>query len=311
MLSTSAHVQADVIYIGYPKAASTFVGRFLESHPQVTTDRDLLSPLLHGSSIADPGTAMAEKPWPNKIHVSIDEMVALSVCLADEETWKSWRLIPGAWDKVKDDVLLDPATAASRLKKNHSRAKVLLLIREQSDWLHSAYKHFLRHLPTTQRTFADFCATPQGIAMLQAGYFDQTIGTYIDVFGSERVRTLRYEDILDAPKQFTARLCAFLGVSERPIPQRRENETNVQVARIRRRFPIIDQLPAGIKAALKPFAARFPGRRGLLLSSGEVRILRSLYASSNQRTDKLLSQLSGVSAVDLQQHAAAEAGCVQ
>jgi hypothetical protein len=188
-----------------------------------------------------------EKPWPNKIHVSIDEMVAISVCLVNEEKWKSWRLIPGAWDKVKDDVLLDPAAAALRLQKIHSRARVLLLIREQSDWLHSAYKHFLRYLPGTQRTFADFWATPQGTAMLQAGHCDQTIRAYIDVFGSERVHVLRYEDIVGAPKLFTTQLCAFVGISERPIPQRRENESNAQVARIRRRFPIIDQLPTGLK----------------------------------------------------------------
>jgi Sulfotransferase domain len=292
MFSTSAHVEPDVLYIGYPKAASTFVSHFLESHPEVTTDRDRLSPLLCESSIARPHSAIGEKPRPNKIHVSIDEMVAISVCLANEEKWKNWRLIPGTWDKVKDDVLLDPTAAALRLQKMHSRARVLLLIREQSDWLHSAYKHFLRHLPGTQRTFADFCATPQGIAMLQAGHFDETIRAYIDVFGSERVHALRYEDLAGAPKLFTNQLCAFVGISERPIPQGRENESHAQVARIRRRFPIIDQLPIRIKSLLKPLAARFPGKRGLLLSSRELLILRSLYATSNQRTDKLLSQLS-------------------
>lgn len=292
---TTARVGADVIYIGYPKAASTFVSRFLQSHPQVTIDRDLLTPLLHAPSITDfTVTAITEKPCPNKIHVSIDEMAAVSVCLIGEEKWKRYRLIPGAWDNVKDDIILDPAASALRLQKIHSHARVLLLIREQTDWLHSAYKHFMRFLPGTQRTFADFCTTPQGIAMLQAGHFDQTIRAYIEVFGDKRVHILRFEDIVGAPTQFAAELCAFIGISEQPIPQRRENESSAQVARMRRRFPIIDRLPARLKNALKPLAARLPGARGVILSSREIRILRSLYATSNQRTDKLLSQLSAV-----------------
>ncbi len=292
---------ADVIYIGYPKAASTFVRRFLENHPEVTTDHDLLTPLLFASSIAgaSAATAIAEKPCSDKIHVSIDEKVTESVCVIGEdaigeEKWNCYRFVPDAWDKVKDDIVLDPVVSALRLQKFHPRARVLLLIREQVDWLHSAYKHYMRHLPGAQRTFADFCATPQGIACLQAGHFDQTIRAYIDVFGDDHVHVLRFEDILGAPKRFATELCAFIGISEKPIPQGRENEANAQVARLRRRFPIIDQLPSEIKAVLKPFAARLPGRRGVLLSSREIRILRSLYATSNQRTGKLLSKLSPV-----------------
>jgi hypothetical protein len=293
-IPTTACANADVIYIGYPKAASTFVSRFLESHPEVTTDRGLLTPLLYATSIADASaaTAITDKPCCDKIHVCIDEKVAESVCVIGEEKWKRYRFVPDAWDKVKDEVVLDPSVSALRLQKVHSGARVLLLIREQADWLHSAYKHFMRHLPDTQRTFADFCATPQGIACLQAGHFDQTIRAYVDVFGTHRVNVLRSEDIAGAPKRFAAELCAFIGISERPIPQRRENESNAQVARIRRRFPIIDRLPTRIKNMLKPFAARLPSGRGVILSSREIRILRSLYAMSNQRTDKMLSQLS-------------------
>ena len=296
MLSTGEHTNADVIYVGYPKAASTFVSRFLENHPEVTIDRDLLTPLLHAPSILDASTAISlrEKPFPNKVHVSVDEMVAVSVCLISEEKWRGYRLVPGAWDQIKDEVVLDPAASALRLRKIHSRARVLLLIREQADWLHSAYKHFIRHLPGNQRTFADFCATPQGIAMLQAGHFDQTIRAYIDVFGSQRVRVLRFEDIVGAPHRFAAQLCAFIGISEKPIPQRRENESNAQVARIRRRFPMVDRWPTTIKNTLKPFTALLPGKHGVILSSREIRILHSLYAASNQRTDKLLSLLPAV-----------------
>ena len=42
------HTQrADVLHIGYPKAASTFVVRYLEGHPEVTVDEYHLSALIH------------------------------------------------------------------------------------------------------------------------------------------------------------------------------------------------------------------------------------------------------------------------
>ena len=289
--STPGRVDADIIYIGYPKAASTFIGRFLESHPEVTTDHDLLTPLLLAPA-DDSATAIRKESCSNKIHVSIDEMTALSICGVTEEKWKSCRLVPDTWDEVKDEVVLDPAVAALRLQKVHASAKVLLLIREQADWLHSAYKHYIRHLPSRHRRFADFCATPQGIACLQAGHFDQLIGAYIDVFGSNRVHALRFEDIVRAPKRFSAELCAFVGISERPIPQRRENESNAQVARFRKHFPIIDCFPPRLKNILKPVAAHLPGGRRVILSSHEIRMLRGIYAASNQRTEKLIAQLS-------------------
>jgi Sulfotransferase family len=289
--SLIAQTQADVLYIGYPKAASTFVGRFLGSHPEVTADRDLLTPLLLGPPNGIATTAV-KKTSPNKIHVSIDEMVALSICGISEEKWKSYRLVPDAWDEVKDEVVLDPAVAALRLLKVHASARVLLLIREQADWLHSAYKHYMRHLPDSRRKFVDFCATPQGIVYLQAGHFDQTISAYADVFGSSRVRPLRYENINRAPERFSAELCAFLGVSERLIPQRRENESNAQVAKVRRRFPIVDRFPARVKNILKPLAAHLPNGRGVILSNREIGILRNVYATSNHRAERLIAQLS-------------------
>jgi Sulfotransferase family len=284
-------VDADIIYIGYPKAASTYVGRFLETHPEVTTERDLLTRLLMGSG--DPSSAAtAQKPCADKVHVSIDEMVALSICAITETKWETCRLVPGAWDQVKDEVVPDPAMAALRLNKVYPGAKVLLLIREQADWLHSAYKHFIRRLPDGRRRFVDFCATPQGIVCLQAGHFDRTISAYVDVFGPARVHALRFEDIIYAPKRFSAELCACIGISEQPIPQRRENESNAQVARIRRQFPIVDRFPKKIKNILKPVAARLPKGRGVILSSHEITILRNIYATSNQRTEKLMAQLS-------------------
>jgi len=285
--------QADILHIGYPKAASTFIQRYLESHPQVTIDHNRVAPLLGPESHFD-HPVVVEKPSRDKIHVSREESIAESVCvIGDVETWQRNSYVPGAWDQVKNDIIIDPGEAASRLHRIYPRAKVLILIREQADWMQSIYKYVISQLPATQRSFPEYCSTPSGIVLLEAGHFDRTISAYADTFGSQRVSVMRFEDIVSAPRRFAAELCAFLGVSEHPLPQRRENESHAQIARILRYIPILDRLPRSVKDAIKPQAARLlPGARGMILSTRYVRMLRGIYAASNQRTEKLLNQLS-------------------
>jgi hypothetical protein len=212
--------------------------------------------------------------------------------IGELESWQRYKYRPGAWDRVRNDVCLDPTEAALRLYKIHSDAKVLLVIREQADWLQSAYKYAISQLPARERSFTDFCTTPTGVAFLKAGHFDQTISAYVSVFGRDRVCVLRFEDISEAPRRFMAKLCAFIGISEQPLPRGRENETHAQIARIQRLFPFIESLPRGVKDALKPHAMRLiPGARGSILSSRDVRMLRGIYAASNQRTERLIRQL--------------------
>jgi hypothetical protein len=285
-------IRTDVIHIGYPKAASTFIEQFLKNHPAVTTDHNCVTELLLTPSRSQSFT-VAEKPSSNKIHYSRDESITESVCLVGElKNWRKYLYIPGAWDRVRNDIIVDPAEAASRLHKVHPQAKILILIREQADWLQSVYKYVMSQLPWNSRSFADYCTTPSGIVHLGAGHFDRIISVYVDTFGSNRVRVLHFEDIVRAPRRFTGELCSFLGVSERPLPQRRENETHAQIARFQRSFPFIDQLPRGVKNALKPHAMRLlPGARRPILSSCEIRVLRSMYAASNQRAEKLIRRL--------------------
>jgi hypothetical protein len=284
--------RADVLHIGYPKAASTFLGLFLDAHPQVTTDHNCLIPLLRAHRLADLPPATA-KPFANKIHVCRDENIAESVCVVgDLNNWQRYKYVPGAWSRVKNDVSLDPSEAALRLHRVHSHAKIVLLIREQADWIQSAYKYAMSRLPARRRSFSDFCTTPVGVALLKAGHFHETINAYMAVFGRDRLLVLRSEDIVKAPERFTSVLCAFIGISQSLLPQSRANETHTQIARIQRLFPIIERLPTNVKGALKSYVGPFiPGRRKPILSSHDLAILHSIYAGSNRHTEQLIDQL--------------------
>jgi hypothetical protein len=285
--------KADVLYIGYPKAASVFVGKYLQNHPEVTTDYGHILPLVLPSSPEDVRVA-AEKPNANSIHVSRDEAVAESLCIVgDPEKWIRYRYIPGAWDSVKDDIVVDPVETATRLRNAHPDSKVLMVIREQVDWLNSIYKYSLSQLPSTKRSFSDYCYTPYGAVVLRAGHYDLTIRAYIDIFGADRVCVLRYEDLVYSREKFSDRLCAFIGISQRPISLQRANESHAQIANFQRIFPFISRLPRKVKDAIKPRAARLlPGARRVILSSTEIGMVRSQYAVSNRHTEKLIDALA-------------------
>ena len=116
------HTKADVLHIGYPKAASTFLVKFLENHPEVTVSQFELSDLLQqiGGRFET-----REKPCLHKVHVSKDENIAESVCIVGElKNWQRCLYVPGAWDRVKNDILVDPGEAALRLHKMHPAAKI-------------------------------------------------------------------------------------------------------------------------------------------------------------------------------------------
>jgi hypothetical protein len=289
-ISLRPQIRADILHIGYPKAASTFLVKFLARHPGITLDQFQLSDLLRSSS----AFTLAEKPCANKIHISKDENIAEAVCVVGRRTnWQRYLYVPGGWDLVKKDVVIDPREAASRVHKVHSDAKILIVIREQADWLQSVYKFVISQLPWNRRSFADYCTTPSAIALLQSGHYDQTVSAYIDLFGSHRVAVLRFEDIVMAPSRFTAQLFNFIGVPEQQLPEHRENESHAQIARILRVFPVVERLPRSVKDTLKQHAmCLIPGARGTILSSRDIRMIRGMYAASNQRTEKLIRQLS-------------------
>lgn len=285
-----SHIRADVLHIGYPKAASTFLVKLLAKHPGITVDQFQLSDLLRSNT----KVTLTEKPCANKVHISKDENIAEGVCVTGQlANWQRYLYVPGGWDLVKKDVVIDPREAASRIHKVHSDAKVLIVIREQADWLQSVYKFVISQLPWNRRSFADYCTTPSAIALLQSGHFDQTISAYVDLFGSDRVAVLHFEDIAMAPSRFAAQLFNFVGVPEQELPHERENESHAQIARILRFFPVIERLPRSMKNTLKQYATRLiPGARGTVLSSRDIGTIRGMYAASNQRTEKLIGQLS-------------------
>jgi Sulfotransferase family len=283
--------ESRIAFIGYPKAASTLLYNYFTEHPDISASLVRLTPLSGGSKSASSAVANEEQGTPGaRVRILINEKIAESVLIVgDSRAWNKNRFVPGAWDKVQDHVRIDPLEAAKRVRQGYAVGRVLIVVRDQLDWLQSAYKYFFPRLPADHRSFADFCATPRGIAYLKAGHFDQTIEAYQRVFGRRNVLVMHVEDLAKDPEAFAHKLCEFISVEPRPIPKVRVNPGSAnRMVSIRTQFPIVDKLPVGVRALGKALVTKLLPAKGSIMTPREAAEIRARYAESNARMKHLL-----------------------
>lgn len=283
--------ESRIAFIGYPKAASTLLYNYFTEHPDISASLVRLTPMSGGSEATASAFAEEDQGAPGaRVRILTNEKIAESVLITgDSRAWNKNRFVPGAWDKVQDHVRIDPLEAAERVKQGYAVGRILIVVRDQLAWLQSAYKYFFPRLPTDRRSFADFCATPRGIAYLKAGHFDQTVEAYQRIFGRRDVLVMRMEDLAKDRDAFARKLCNFIGVEPRPIPGTRVNPGSAnRVVSIRTQFPIVDKLPVGVKALGKVLFTKLLPAKGSIMTPKEAAEIRARYAESNARMKHLL-----------------------
>lgn len=267
--------KADVVHIGYPKAASTFLRKYLGGHPQVDVIHQQAAEILYQPW---PGFDLIEKPNSSKVLVASDESIAESVCVTGNGTvWAKSLQIPGAFNLCRHDVIIDPQESARRIHALLPKAKILIVIRDHVSWFESIYKYSVSQLPPRQRSFADWWITPQAIALRAAGHHDRVIKAYRELFSN--VMVLRYEELSESGE----RLCRWLGVDYVPLPKEPENQTHAALARLHQRYPSLSSLPIGIKSALRPLVNLLPGRKASVFGDGEKQMIKEHYAAAVAR----------------------------
>jgi hypothetical protein len=279
--------KADALYIGYPRSGSTYLRAYFKAHPQLACDDQQVAELLYQPSFKPD---LIEKP-NGKTYVSCDESICESVCVTGRpETWGKYLYHPGCFNLVRHDMVIDPNEAARRVKAVHPNAKILVVIREQADWLSSVYKATISSLPPTQRTFHDYWITPHGIAVRLAGHHDRLLRAWLKLY--DDVLVIRYEKLMLPATSWS--LCRWLGIDHVPFAPRRINESHAGLSRLHQRLPFLSGLPHGVKAALKPLAKFIPGKHEAVLSDEDAKMIRETYQASNQRTEELLDDLATV-----------------
>lgn len=280
-----------VLHIGYPKSASTSLQKFLRNHPQVAFDHVTMGP-LSASSVADVSPEIRKLPDDGRVHVLSNEKISESlIFMGDSRVWHRNKFIPGTWDQVASEIRIDPEEAALRVRIGYGSTKILIIVRDQVDWLQSAYKYFLSRLPQRKRSFRDFCETPRGKVYLAAGYFDRTVEAYAGVFDPHNVKVMRLEYLIDDSEEFARALCQFLGVQNVPVPIGTENRGSTNTsATLRARFPFVDKLPSRVRKLGSNVLTWSSSDNSPILSEMEINEIRERYAASNERLALLLEQ---------------------
>jgi hypothetical protein len=110
----------------------------------------------------------------------------------------------------------DSAVIAERLVHIFPEAKVLAVIREQRSMIVSTYKQYVKSGGAV--SLARFIASPGSMAMrvplfdLRYFEYDRLLRHYSELFGAERLLVLAYEEFVEDPTAFTAKIAQFAGL---------------------------------------------------------------------------------------------------
>jgi hypothetical protein len=119
--------------------------------------------------------------------------------------------------------------AAEEIRKFNPKAKILIFLREQEDYLPSLHNQFLRefaeeiedfetawrrsgHRPP--ETIPSTCLEPGTLDYAAMGRFDEQVARYLDAFPPEQICVIRFEEWLANPRAEYLRILEFIGLPD-------------------------------------------------------------------------------------------------
>jgi hypothetical protein len=289
--------QADACFVGFGRSGSNSLRAFMEAHAAIDWRRDLRM-LLRADGDGYPAQA---KPFAQApCGVDFFEWYALGVFRYD--------LADGEWDHLRYEIpgrtqdprfRVDPTAACERLQGVLPGTRIILLIREQADWLAASYRAQVANMPPGQGRFSDYLACTEGLIHLQAAQYDRVLELYTDRFGKDRVHLILSEALRQDPDAVLGGLCAFLQVPplERRLPLQRNAGPLPALVRLHRSLARVPGEPRlarwlGSWVRRRPGGwAAFTGLRALggpqIGSAQERESLRGRFRESNRRAASL------------------------
>ena len=204
------------VHIGFPKTASTWLQELFGARKEICF---LYKPnFFHWDDCFSKGKdfyfSLFQPKEGNKIFLDSDEAYAIGRRFGSF----GWDCLCQPNLKLSDKFILpsDRQLIANRIHEISPEAKILMVIRNQADWLSSVYKHHIRK--GEHGSFGKFldssdCTYP-GKDFLSAGFYSQTAELYFRLFGKENVLVLFYEDLINNPTGFLDKVSDFLGINK-------------------------------------------------------------------------------------------------
>jgi len=285
----------DVIYIGYQRAGSTFLRSYFSHHPDIvwTKTREYFC-FDEKFRSAEPYYDANGPKEAQKCYIDMYEG------LASGYVWTSGAvpdiLKPGLAIDGRD-FYADPIEIARRIKEKAPDAKILMVLRNQVDWLRSNYLYHIGPLPKGRKKFVDYLSTLSGKSVLLSGLYHITVGAYYELFGRERVHVMLLEQIAEKRDAALSTLCGFFGIKYVDFPREKEERNESAGNAVGNVIRVSSALnaSAGANTKLRPLSAliknivrQTPFFNSDVLSKYEKRFIESFYSASNYQTTKLL-----------------------
>lgn len=194
MAQTAINETELFVHIGYHKTASTFLQR-------------TIFPLLPLNLVLIPRVrylAESENYEPQHFIHSLDT----------KYRWKghdkSIISQEGICGRADGDPLWDPYLMARRLKQTFPTAKILIVVREQIDYVLSLYTFRVIKRGHERLSLSDYLERKFANQLYEKLQYDKLVRSYQDLFGADNVLILAYEQLVADHRQFVARILDFM-----------------------------------------------------------------------------------------------------
>lgn len=195
---------------------------------------------------------------------------------------------PKTWGEISPVYLADDESALL-IRRHIPGARLICSLRDQSEWLYSAYRLFLHfnpeifHTGFSFRTFLVY--SPQ---MFREVFYLEHIKRYLELFPENQLLILLYDDLKANPELYIRKIYRFLGVDESFNPPSVKLQINPMELVTKRSY------------ALHGLTQRQHGRRVLgrlatwVDAANTVRVGRSALPGRHRLTDDVRDEIRGI-----------------
>ncbi len=224
-----------IIHIGYMRAGSTYLRSYFSQHPDIYWTRKAWYFQLESADQVRRQKYLDffANETAHSCFIDMYEGLSLGYVLAETPQKDYANSQNPEWSPEWALKLSSPVDGsailpghnelARRIKDALPDARILIVLRNQLDWLKSMYLHYISFFPPERRRFIDFLDTLEGKTTLSSACYDHTLDAYASYFGKQNIHVILLEELAQDENRVLHKLCEFLDVPFRPLDQSKAN----------------------------------------------------------------------------------------